>query len=91
MVRIRHEKLFHIVFIQSLHTFNSLTATILCLKCIIRHTLDVTKLCHGNYNILLRNQILHGNVILVKSDGCSSVITIFILNDKDFFTNHSKK
>ena len=91
LVCIGHEQLFYIVFIQSLHTLDTLSATVLALEGIITHSLNVSHLCHGDHHIFSRNQILCGNVVFIKSDGCSSVISVFFRNHKDFFLDDTKQ
>ena len=88
---IGHEQLFYIVFIQSLHTLDTLSATVLALEGIVAHSLNVSHLCHGDHHIFSRNQILCGNVVFIKSDGCSSVISVFFRNHKDFFLDDTKQ
>ena len=66
-------------------------ATMLCTEVIRTHTFDITKFCHGNDCICHRDQIFHGDVILIVSDGSTSVITIFCTDDHDFFFDHTKQ
>jgi len=51
---------------------------ILTAEIVHAHALDISKLRHGNYRVGNRNQIFHGNIIFVKTDGTSSVVTIFV-------------
>ena len=90
MMCIGHEELFYVILIQLLHSLDSLTATVLGLECIMRHSLDISKLSHRNDHIFSRNQIFHGNIKFIKSDGCSSLITVFITDHKNLFFDHAK-
>ena len=89
MVARCHEQLTDIIIFQRLHSLDSLSATVLTLERIHRHSLDVTKFCHGNHNIFPWNQIFHGNIKLVISDTGSSVISVFFRNHKNFFFNYT--
>ena len=80
-----------VIIIQSLHSLNTFTTTILALECVHRHSLDISKFCHCNYDILARNQIFHGDVKFIKSNLSSSVITVFLSNYKNLFFDHTKK
>ena len=91
LVSIGHKQLFYIVFIQSLHTLDTLAATILALESIVAHSLNVSHLGHGDHYIFSRDQILCRNVVFIKSDGCSSVISVFFRDHKDFFLNYAKQ
>ena len=88
---IRQNQLFDIVIIQSLHSLDSFAAPVLTLEIIPGHTLDITKLRHGDYHFFLRDQIFHGNIKFIVSDGGSSWICIFIANLFQFLLNHAKK
>ena len=76
----RHQKIFDIILINRLHSFDSTTTAVLCFKIIYGHTLDITKTGHGNDSILLRNQILHRDIQFIIADLTASVITIFFSN-----------
>ena len=80
-----HNQIFDEIFLDGLHSLDTLAAAVLTLKVIHRHSLDISKICHSNNGVLVRNQILHGHVKLVKSDGCSSVVTVFVGYHDDFF------
>ena len=91
MVGSCHKQLLDIIVIDRLHTFDTTTATMLRTEVIRTHTFDITKFCHGNDCICHRDQIFHGDVILIVSDGSTSVITIFCTDDHDFFFDHTKQ
>ena len=86
-----HKQLLDIIIIDSLHTFDSTAATMLCTEVIRAHTFDITKFCHSNNRICHRNQVFHGDVILIVSDGCTSVITIFRTDHHDLFFDDTKQ
>ena len=91
MMRGCHHQFFNIVIIKCLHSLDSSAATVLAAEVIYGHSLDVTEFCHCDDCIFSRNHVFHRNVICVKSDCCSSVVTVFFGNCKDFFTDHAKK
>ena len=70
---------------------DSLSAPVLDLKVIHIHALDITEFCEGNDSICHGNQILHGDIILVKSDGGLSVIPVFFGNALISSCNHGKQ
>ena len=76
----RHQKIFDIILINRLHSFDSTTTAVLCLEIIYGHTLDITKTGHGNDGILLRNQIFHRDIQFIIADLTASVITVFFGN-----------
>ena len=79
MVGSCHKQLLDIIVIDRLHTFDTTDRHDAALrKLSARHTFDITKFCHGNDCICHRDQIFHGDVILIVSDGSTSVITIFM-------------
>ena len=88
---IGHKQLFHIILVQRLHAFDSLSASVLGLKGIVRHPLDVPKLRHSDHNILFRDQVFHGYIKFIKSDRSSSFISIFIPDSNDLFLDHAKQ
>ena len=79
----RNKQFLDIVIIQDLHSFDSFSASVLTLECIHGHSLNVSHFCHGDHHIFSWDQIFHGNIKLIKSDGCSSLISIFFGNDKN--------
>ena len=87
---IGHEEFFYIILVQLLHTFDSLASTVLGFECIVRHSLDISKLCHRDDNIFSWDQVFHGDIKLIESDGCSSLISVFITDHKDLFFDHAK-
>ena len=87
----RNKQFLDIVIIQDLHSFDSFSASVLTLECIHGHSLNVSHFCHGDHHIFSWDQIFHGNIKLIKSDGCSSLISIFIRNDDDFFSDYAEQ
>ena len=87
----RNKQFLDIVIIQDLHSFDSFSASVLTLECIHGHSLNVSHFCHGDHHIFSWDQIFHGNIKLIKSDGCSSLISIFFGNDKNLLFDHTKK
>ena len=83
-----HQQFIDIIVLDSLHTLDTLAATILALESIVAHSLNVSHLGHGDHS---RDQILCRNVVFIKSDGCSSVISVFFRDHKDFFLNYAKQ
>ena len=67
-----------------LHSLDSFAATVLAAEIIYGHSLDVTEFCHCDDCIFSRNQVFHRNVICVKSDCCSSVVTVFFAKLQGF-------
>ena len=76
----RHQQIFDIILINSLHSLNTTTTAVLCLEIIYGHTLDITKTGHSDDSILPRDQILHGDIQFIIADLTASVITIFFSN-----------
>ena len=91
MVGCRHQKILNIIFLDCLHSLDSLTATVLCAEIVRAHSFDVTKLCHCNNRIGYRDQVFHGNIILVKSDRCSSLIPVFLRNEKNLLPDDTEQ
>ena len=89
MVGGRHEKIFNIIFLNGLHTFDSLTTTILGFKIINSHTFDITQTGHGDNGIFVGNQILHIDIIDIITDLTATIITVFICNFRNFFLNNA--
>ena len=85
-----HKHFHDIIILNGLHSLNSLASTVLAFEIIGSHALDIANFCHGNDRIGFRNQIFHGNIKLIKSDGCSSLISVFITDHKDLFFDHAK-
>ena len=91
MMRCRHHHFDNVIFIDRLHALDSLTATMLALKVIYIHTLDIAKFCKCDNSICNRNHIFHGNIIFIKSDRGSTIIPILIRDSKDFFLDNTKQ
>ena len=83
-MRGRHQQIFDIILINSLHSLNTTTTAILCLEIIYGHTLDITKAGHSDDSILSRNQILHRNIQFIITDLTASVIAVFFSNSTHF-------
>ena len=83
-----HEKILDEVLIDGLHSLDSLSAAILALEIVHGHSLDVSKIGHGNYSVIIRDQVFHGHII-IKADLCPSVITIFLGDHEDLFLDHT--
>ena len=89
---IGHQKIFNIIFFDRLHSFDTFTAAILSLEIINSHPLDISQACHGNNSIFFRNKVFICKIRIIKSDFCSSLITVLIRNFKNFrFDNSEKK
>ena len=71
-----HEQILDVIVLQGLHALDTLAATVLILEIIKSHTLDVALLGHSDNGILIGDDILHGNIVLVKADGCTSRIPV---------------
>ena len=91
MVRCRHQKFLDVIVINGLHSLDSLAPAVLRTEIVKAHTLDISKLRHGNDGIGNRNQILHGNIIFVKTDGCSSVIPVLVGDQKNLLTDDAEQ
>ena len=76
----RHKEIFNVIFFNGLHSLDSFSSTVLTLKVITCHTFDVTHMSHCDHRIFNRDQIFHGNVKFVKTNGCTTIIAIFISN-----------
>ena len=75
-----HKKIFNKIILNRLHALDSFTTTILSLKVINCHSLDITKFCHSEDYIFSWNHIFHGNIIFIKSNLGLSFISKFIFN-----------
>ena len=83
------KQVFDVIFIDRLHALDSLTAAVLVLEIVDAHALDVAKLGHRHDGILIRNQILHGHIKLVKANGSLTVIAVLVRDHKDFLADHA--
>ena len=83
-----HEKIFDEVLIDGLHSLDSLSAAILALEIVHGHSLDVSKIGHRNYSVIVGDQVFHGHIIF-KADLCPSVVTVFLGDHKDLFLDHT--
>ena len=86
-----HQKFFDIIIFQCLHAFNASAASILAAEVIYGHTFNISKLCHCDHCIFFRDQILCRNIIYIVPNSSPSLITIFIRNQKDFFTYNTEQ
>ena len=91
MVSRCHQQLINIIILKCLHAFNSFSTSVLIAEIIYCHSFDVSQLRHGNDSIFIWNHIFHGNIIIIKTDGCSSFIAIFFSNGQNFFTNDTQE
>ena len=80
----RHQQIFDIILINSLHSLNTTTTAVLCLEIIYSHTFDITKTGHSDDSILPRDQILHGDIQFIITDLTASVIAVFFGNSTHF-------
>ena len=83
-MRGRHQQIFNIILINSLHSLNTTTTAVLCLEIIYGHTFDITKAGHSDDSIFPRDQILHGNIQFIITDLTASVIAVFFSNSTHF-------
>ena len=86
-----HEKVFDIVILYRCNSLYSFSASVLCSEIIHRHSLDITKTCHGNNCIFLWNEIFHRNIRIIYSDACHPVISELIGYDGYLFFYHAEK
>ena len=91
MMICRHKQIFDIILIDCLHPLDTFTATVLALKVVAGHTLNVAKICHSHYHVIIRYQIFCRHIIFIISDCRSSLISIFIRNDDDFFSDYAEQ
>ena len=87
----RHKQLLDIVIIDRLHTLYALASAVLAPEIIRRHALDISKMCHRDDDILIRDQILGRDVKDIALDRGSAVIPVLIGNDLDLFFNHTEE
>ena len=86
-----HQKLLDIIILNGLHALDSLAAAVLAAEVVNCHTFDITQFCHGDDGILARNQILHGEIVLIKANGSSSVIAVFFGYGQNLPADNAKK
>ena len=86
-----HQEFFNIIILQSLHTLNSTAASVLASEIIHCHSLDISTFGHCYHCIFSWNQILCRNIIHIITNGSLSVISIFLGNCQDFFSDYSEK
>ncbi len=91
MVGGRHKQILDVILIDGLHTLDSLSATVLRLEIIHRHSLDISKSGHGDYGIVPGNQVFHGNIKFIISDLTSSVVAILLGDCRNFGLDHAKQ
>ena len=87
----RRKYFFYEIFFQRLHSLDSLAAPVLAPEIINGHTLDISKMRHGDHRISDRNQVLHTDVKFIVSDLRPAVISVFIGNQKNFFPDDPQK
>ena len=88
---IHHQQFFDVVIFDGLHTLDALATAVLSLEIVNTHTFNITKFCHGDHNIFTRDQIFCRNIIHIKSNGSSSLITILICDFHDLCFDHAKQ
>ena len=88
---IHHQQFFDVVVFDGLHTLDALATAVLSLEIVNTHTFNITKFCHGDHNIFTRDQIFCRNIIHIKSNGSSSLITILICDFHDLCFDHAKQ
>ena len=91
IVGLGQQQILNIILIDGLHALDSLTASVLVFKIVHAHTFDIAKLGHSHNRILIRDQIFHGHIELIKTNGGLTVITIFIRNDQNLFADHTQQ
>ena len=82
------EQVFYKILLPCLHPDNPSAAAVLALEIVHGHSLDVSKIGHGNYSVIVGDQVFHGHII-VKADLCPSVVTVFLGDHKDLFLDHT--
>ena len=87
----RHEEILDVIIFNRLHSLNAASATVLRTEIIRRHPLHVTDICHRDHGIFIRDQIFHGNVILIVSDGGTTVIAVLVSDQLNLFTDDAKQ
>ena len=86
-----HKQISNEILFNGLHPLDPLASAVLGFEIINCHTLDITQICHGNYRIIPGDHILHGNIILVKTNTASSVIPVFQGSNQDLFPDYAKQ
>ena len=86
-----HQQIFDIIFLDGLHSLDSLAAAILALEIIAGHSLNIAKIGHGHNNIIIRDQILRRHIVFIISDGGPAVISVFISDEGELFFDNAKK
>ena len=86
-----HQQLFNVIILNGLHSLDSLASTALAAEIVHGHSLDVSQLGHSNDHVLPGDQILHGKVKFIVSDGSSSVIPVFVGNCQNLFSDDSQQ
>ncbi len=91
VVRGRHHHLGDIVVLDGLHALDALAAAVLALEVIHVHALDVAKLGEGDNGVGHGDEVLHGDVILVKADGRAAIIAVLCRNGKNLLLDDGKQ
>jgi len=91
MMCCRHQKICDKVFLNRLHALDASAAAVLRLKVIDGHSLDITKVRHGDDRILSRDHILHGNIKFIIADLTSSVVAVFVLDHKQLAADNTQQ
>ena len=91
IVRLRQQQILNVILINRLHSADSLSTTVLTAEIIHTHALNVSELRDCDNSVLIRDQILHRHVKLVKSDRGLSVIAVFLRDRKNLLADHAEQ
>ena len=84
MMVCRHHDVGDIIIFNGLHPLDTFSAAVLAVEIIRRHTFDITQLCRRNNRCFIRNQIFRRDIILIKSNFCPALVSVFFGNDLKF-------
>ena len=90
-MRIGDHKTLNTVLFQLVHALDAVSAPVLDPEIIHGHTLDVAKSCHRNDHIFRLDHIIDRNLIIIDSDGSSSLISVLVADLHDFLTYYAKQ
>ena len=85
------EYLINDIVINNIHSLYALATSVLYLECILWHSLDISKLCHGDNNLFSLDKFFICYIIRVSCDGCSSLITILVCYRSKLCLDYSEK
>ena len=86
-----HKKILNIIIFNGLHSLDSFSSTVLGTEIVTAHSFNISLMGHSNDGVFYRNKVFHRDVKLIKSDLCSSFITVFVTDGNDFLFDHSQK